>query len=57
MTFSVFYQSNVLTNVYQFQKFDIYGSSIVEITGRPICYFISLNTPDIDLKQDKGKQQ
>ena len=38
-----------------FQKFDIYGSSIVEITGRPTCYFVSLDTSYSDLKTDKRK--
>ena len=45
------------TNVYHFLIFDIYRSTIVEITGRPTCYFGLLDTDDNNLITDKGKQQ
>ena len=51
----IFFDSNISTNIYHFQKFDIYGSSIVEIIGRLTCYFVSLDTPYSDLKTDKAK--
>ena len=55
--FWIFYLVNISTNVYHFWKFDIHGSTIVEITGRQNCYFVSLTTAYKDLITDKEKQQ
>ena len=57
LTFSVFNQSNISTNVYHFWKFGIWGPTIVEITGRRTSYFVSFDTAYRDLITDKGKQQ
>ena len=47
--FRIFYQANISTNVYYFWKFDIHGSTIVEITGHQSCYFVSFTTAYRDL--------
>ena len=57
LTFGIFDPANISTNVYHFWKFDIHGSTIVEITGRQNCYFVSLTTAYKDLITDKEKQQ
>ena len=56
LTFWIFHQANIATNVYHFWKFEIHGSTIVEITGRQSCYFVSFTTAYRDLITDKGKQ-
>ena len=49
LTFWIFYQANISINAFHFWKFHIHRSTIVEITGRQSCYFVSIT--------DKGKQQ
>ena len=54
---SIFHESNILANAYHFWIFDIYRSTIVEITGRRTYYFGSLETAENNLITDKEKQQ
>ena len=43
LTFGIFHGSNIMANVYHIWEIEVYGSTIVEITGRRSCYFSSLN--------------
>ena len=43
MTFWILNESNIWAKVYHIWKMEVWESTIVEITGRRSCYFISLN--------------
>ena len=49
LTFEIFNESIIWAKVYHIWKIEVYGSTIVEITGRRSCYFISLNIVQVNL--------
>ena len=49
LTFGIFNESNIWAKVYHIWKIEVYGSTIVEITGRRSCYFSSLSIVWINL--------
>ena len=53
---SLLHLSNVSAKIYLFEKFDIYWSTNVKITGRWSCSFGSLDQVDDNLITDKVKQ-
>ena len=43
LTFGILNESNIWAKFYHIRKVEVYGLTIVEITGCRSCYFSSLN--------------